>query len=101
MRGEASSTKKGRGLRRERYLSGSVCTFAGISMAPFKGFCEDFEEEEDYCVQEEGSQATGWSTLSQYMKNFCHQSDPSFLANMQQLFKSKSPHLFIFGPLLI
>ncbi|MBW0579621.1 hypothetical protein O181_119336 [Austropuccinia psidii MF-1] len=79
LEGEAPSRKEGRVPRRSSSFSGVVGIFPGTEE-------EDSVEKEDSDGTEgvlapvEASQGTGVPTLAQ-----SHQSEPSFLANMQQM----------------
>ncbi|MBW0567738.1 hypothetical protein O181_107453 [Austropuccinia psidii MF-1] len=92
------SRKEGRGPRRSNSFSGVVGGFPGGSRTIFRGPGEEGEEEEENSVEEEdsdgtegvpppvgASQGTGGPTLAQSYQPVSHQSEPSFLAIMQQM----------------
>ncbi|MBW0485773.1 hypothetical protein O181_025488 [Austropuccinia psidii MF-1] len=96
--GEERSRKEGRGPRISMAFSGVVGGFPGLSRTTFKGPGEDGEEEEENSVKEEesngtegvpnpvgASQGTGGPTLAHSNKPVSHQSEPSFLAIMQEV----------------
>ncbi|MBW0577074.1 hypothetical protein O181_116789 [Austropuccinia psidii MF-1] len=96
--GAAPSRKEGRWPRRSSSFSGVVGRFPGLSRTSLKAPGEDDEEENENSVEEEGSdgteaapapvgasQGTGRPTLAQSYQPVPHQSEPSFLAIMQQM----------------
>ncbi|MBW0497567.1 hypothetical protein O181_037282 [Austropuccinia psidii MF-1] len=98
MEGAAPSRKEGRGPRRSNSFLVVVGGYPGLSTTTFKGPGKDGEEEERNYVEEEesegtegvpapvgASQGTGGPTLAQYNQPVSHQSEPSLLANMQQM----------------
>ncbi|MBW0508839.1 hypothetical protein O181_048554 [Austropuccinia psidii MF-1] len=98
MEGAAPSRKEGRGPRRSSSFSGVAGRFPGLSRTSLKVPGEDDEEEEENSVEEEESdgteasatpvgspQGTGRPSLVQSDQPVSHQSEPSFLAIMQQM----------------
>ncbi|MBW0574175.1 hypothetical protein O181_113890 [Austropuccinia psidii MF-1] len=88
----------GKRAKKIKFLSGVVGGFPGISRTSFKGPGEDGEEEEEYSVEEEGSdgtegvptpvgasQGTGGPTIAQSNNPVSHQSKPSLLDIIQQI----------------
>ncbi|MBW0562115.1 hypothetical protein O181_101830 [Austropuccinia psidii MF-1] len=88
----------GRGPIRSSSFSGLVCSFPGILRTTVKGPGKYCEEEEENCVEEEGSdgteavpapvgasQGTRGLTLAQSNQPVFHQSEPSILAIMQKM----------------
>ncbi|MBW0562993.1 hypothetical protein O181_102708 [Austropuccinia psidii MF-1] len=95
---EEPSRKEGIGTRRLRSFSGVVGGFKGPWRTTSKGPGEDGEEEEENCVEKEGSDGTegvsstlresqgiGVPTLAQYDKHVSHLYEPSLLEIMQQM----------------
>ncbi|MBW0585569.1 hypothetical protein O181_125284 [Austropuccinia psidii MF-1] len=69
--------KEGRGPRRSSSFSGVVGQFPGASRTIFRGPGEDGEEAEENSME--------GTTLAQSNQPVSHQSEPSFLAIMQQM----------------
>ncbi|MBW0489688.1 hypothetical protein O181_029403 [Austropuccinia psidii MF-1] len=95
--GAAPSRKEGRVPRRSNSNSGVVGGFPGMSRTTFRGPGEDGEEEENSVEEEESdaneaapapvgaSEGTRGPTLAQSDQPVPHQTEPSFLAIMQQM----------------
>ncbi|MBW0485883.1 hypothetical protein O181_025598 [Austropuccinia psidii MF-1] len=98
MEGVAPSIQEGRGPRRSSSFSGLVGTFSEISRTTLKVPGEEYAEEEENSVEDEGSENTepaptpvgasqdiGGSTLAQSNQPLSHQYEPFLLAIMQQM----------------
>ncbi|MBW0576511.1 hypothetical protein O181_116226 [Austropuccinia psidii MF-1] len=98
LEGAAPCRKEERKPRRSSSFSGVVGGFPGLSRTTFKGPGEDGEEEEESSVEEEESdgteaapapvgesEGTRGQTLAQSDQPVSHQTEPSFLAIMQQM----------------